>query len=139
MEQAVVWKMHTLTTQEVGRRAFELMLWLEKFISKGSLEMTAKQGVIRALEEKLVLVLVERDRRPVAIIAFEQVEYPNLKALRVVGMAGREFRRWQKMATDYLSLCARALGAQRLEAIGRPGLGRLCAAQECARFFTKEV
>src|SRR5574343_719713 len=110
MEQAVEWRLHTLTPPEVGRRAFELMLWLDKFISKGSLEMTAKQGVMRAMEEKLIVVLVEKDEEPVAIIAFEQVEYPNLRALRVVGMAGQGFRRWQKMATEYLSLCARALG-----------------------------
>lgn len=119
--------------------AWSLQPWLDRFLNKGLGEMNAKQAIVSASQEKLLLSFILRGNAPVAILAFEIVNYPNLKALRVVGMAGREFRQWQALATDYLTLCARSLGAARLEACGRPGLGRLCGAQERARFFTREV
>lgn len=139
MEQALEYRLQTLTVAEVARKALVLLPWLDKFLSRGTGEMTAREAIHEALLEKLVLVLVRKGEQIVAIIAFEVVVYPSLKALRVVGMAGSELGGWRQQVTDYLTLCAKALGASRLEACGRKGLGRLCGAQERARFFVREV
>lgn len=67
----------------------------------------------------LLLVFIENILRGVITVQF--MDYPQIRALRVVTISGYDYIKWQKPLDDFLTEWAREQGMQRIECMVRDG------------------
>ena len=80
------------------------------------------QDVKLALEDgRYGLLLAIKDRQVNGVITVQFMDYPQIRALRVVTISGNDNFGWQKTLDDFLTLWAKEQKMQRIEAMCRDG------------------
>lgn len=72
-------------------------------------------------------VVMEEGVGLAGVVTTEIVDYPNLKACRVVALAGENLDKWVRLVDEVLAAWARQLKCDVLEAVGRAGWTRKLA------------
>ncbi len=80
------------------------------------------QDVKIALENGVYgLLLAIKDRQVNGVITVQFMDYPQIRALRVVTISGYDYFGWQKEIDEFLTLWAKDEKMQRIEAMCRDG------------------
>ena len=76
-------------------------------------------------EGRMSLVVTFDGGEMIGAMTVEIVDYPRLRALRVIHVGGERYPEWMMAAKSVLDDGARRVGATRLEMEGRPGWERI--------------
>jgi len=113
--------------QYVGRLWPKIEPLISAALVHSSNEVTSAQlrEAVIFRRAQLWLVISKDPVRIIAASVTEVIEYPNVKTLRIITLAGEHFKSWHRTLDETLQRFAREQGATSLEAVGRKGLGRL--------------
>jgi len=101
------------------------------------------QDVKNKLEEGvygLLVIFIEDNLKGVVTVQF--MNYPQIRALRVVTISGHDYFKWQVPLHEYLEKWAKEQGMQRIEAMVRKGQIRALAPlgyKPAYTFMTKDI
>lgn len=91
-------------------------------------EITTHDVLLNVMNDKaLIWTVVETEpvQRLLAVAVTEIIEYPQVTALRVLGLAGTELHTWFMRLDETFQHFARMHGCTRIESACRRGLGRM--------------
>lgn len=92
--------------------------------SRGEVELSDIK--LRCEQGLMQLWIIMEDGIGVSGVAVtEVIDYPNLKAARVVALAGENIEKWMKLGDEVLAAWARHSKCDVLEAIGRAGWAKM--------------
>lgn len=103
---------------------------VEKALEHAHGEITVHDVLQNVMNDKaLIWTVVETEpvQRLLAVAVTEIVEYPQLTAFRVLGLAGNELHDWFLKLDEAFQHFARTHGCTRIESACRRGLGRMLA------------
>ena len=84
-------------------------------------EMSALDVCERGMNGAMQIWIVADAERVCGTVVTEVVEFPQLTTLRIVTLAGDNFKEWRVELDQIMEQFARVVGAKRIEAVGRPG------------------
>ena len=90
-------------------------------------EMEIEDVLRYVLGGNWILWTVVDDHKIIASAVTEVVEYPRLRALRVITLGGRNMKKWLPEILTVWEQHAKEIGCHRLEASGRKGWSRASA------------